>query len=191
MQDDLDVLVRQAKRIRNVEIMFIPGLLQTPGYARSRSLEAVRNHGFAEDKVDAAVAARIRRQEVLYEEGRDFEFTIMETALLVRSCPPDVMQGQLDRLEIAAGLTGVRLGIIPVDAQLTLVPDMGFLVADDVAFIETPTSQDFLRGTEAATYDQIADGCRAESVTDDAARQLIMKASRRWRSLADGGTSEQ
>lgn len=45
LQDQFDDMVRQAARIRNFEILLIPGLLQIPGYARYRALEAVRVHG--------------------------------------------------------------------------------------------------------------------------------------------------
>ena len=54
IQLDLDAMVRQASVIRNAEALFIPGLLQTAGYARSRMEEAVRMHAFDEAGVDAA-----------------------------------------------------------------------------------------------------------------------------------------
>jgi transcriptional regulator with XRE-family HTH domain len=183
IQEDLDELVRDSKVVRNFEVMFVPGLLQTPGYARYRYLQSVRVHGFPAEQVEESVGARIRRQGVLYEGEREFEFVIMETALLVRSCPVPVMLEQLDRLQSGAGLPRVTLGIIPLDAELAVTPDMGFLVADDTAYIETPTSEDFLYGEEAAKYGRIADELRAEAVTGEAARDLIMAASRRLREL--------
>ena len=62
--------MRPASRIRSVEIMLIPGLLQTPDYARYRALEAVRLHSTAAEQVDETVVARIRRQEVLYDTSK-------------------------------------------------------------------------------------------------------------------------
>lgn len=67
LQVSFDELVRDAAVIRDFEIMLIPGLLQTQQYARYRALEAVRLHGTDESKVDVVVAARMRRQEVLYK----------------------------------------------------------------------------------------------------------------------------
>jgi transcriptional regulator with XRE-family HTH domain len=183
IQEDLDELVRSAKIVRNFEVMFVPGLLQTPGYARSRYLQSVRVHGFPAERVEESIGARIRRQGVLYEGQREFEFVLMETALLVRSCPAPVMLEQLDRLQSAAGLPRVTLGIIPLAAELAVTPDMGFLVADDTAYIETPTSEDFLFGEEAAKYGRIADELRAEAVAGEEARDLIMGASRRLRMI--------
>ena len=98
LQAEYDTLVRDAKRVRNFEIMLIPGLLQTPDYARYRALEAVRLHGRRADERGATVAARMRAGEVLYDTGKTFEFIITEAALRYLLCPPRVMLGQLDRL---------------------------------------------------------------------------------------------
>lgn len=183
VQGDLDSLVRQARRVRNVEVVLIPGLLQTPDYARYRLREAMRISGEDDSQLEAVIAARMRRQEVLYEGGREFEFIIAEAALLVRTCPAQVMLGQLDRLSVASGLSDVMLGIIPLDSELTITPTMGFLIADDIVYTETPTSDDLLLGEEAAAYARIADGLAAQAVTGDAARELITVAGHRCRSL--------
>ena len=82
----------------------------------------MRLSGDPESQVEAAVAARMRRQEVLYEAGREFEFILMEVALLVRNCPAEVMLGQLDRLMGITGLRNVTLAIVPLDAMLTARP---------------------------------------------------------------------
>jgi transcriptional regulator with XRE-family HTH domain len=181
IQDDLAEIVKLARRIRNVEVTVIPGLLQTPGYARYRALEAVRVHGFAEDGVEPAVAARMRRQEILYEPGREFEFIITEAALRLRLCPPQVMLGQLDRLAGLSGLAGISLGIIPFDAELPVAPMLGFMMLDDVAYVETHTSEDLLAGPEAAQYQAIADGLAAEAVAGDDARRLLASAADKLR----------
>jgi len=174
LQRDLDAMVRQASRVRNAEALFIPGLLQTAGYARSRMEEAVRVHGFDQAGIDAAVAARLRRQEALYDVGRTFEFIICDAALQVLLCPPEDMAGQLDRLLMVSGLPNVTLGIIPLHQRLSVAPMHGFLIADDVTYIETHTSQLILTGEESAQYARIADGLLAESVTGEEARDLIV-----------------
>ena len=98
LQTDFDTLVRGGAVIRNFQTFLIPGLLQTPGYARARAMEGVRFHGTDPGKVEETVAARMRRQQVLYDVGKRFQFTIMDAALRYLLCPPDVMRGQLDRL---------------------------------------------------------------------------------------------
>lgn len=177
LQAEFDALVRGATRIRNFQIMLIPGLLQTPDYARYRALEAVRLHGTPSEGVNDTVAARMRRQEVLYDTGKTFEFVICEAALKYLLCPEDVMRGQLDRLLGVLGLDHVSFGIIPPGRELAIAPMAGFLVADDVTVVETFTSSDTLRGDESAKYGEIMDGLMAEAVTGNEARRLILAAA--------------
>jgi predicted butyrate kinase (DUF1464 family) len=91
LQTSFDELVRNAARIRDFQMTLIPGLLQTPDYARYRALEAVRVHGTAADKVDEMVAARMRRQEVLYASGKQFEFLVLEAAFRYLLCPAGML----------------------------------------------------------------------------------------------------
>jgi transcriptional regulator with XRE-family HTH domain len=177
LQAEFDKLVRDAKRIRNFEVMVIPGLLQTADYARYRVLEAVRVHGFAESEVEKAVTARMRRQEALYDAGKTFEFIVCESALRYLLCPPQVMAGQLDRLLTVSGLGNVTLGIIPPGVELDVAPMVGYLTVDDVTVVETFTSEDKFTGAESATYDRISAALMAEAVTGDEARRLITAAA--------------
>lgn len=177
LQSDFDALVRPASRVRDFQIMFIPGLLQTPDYARYRALEAVRLHGADPARIDETVAARMRRQEVLYDTAKSFEFVIAEAALRYLMCPPDVMLGQLDRLLTVLGMRHVALGVIPPGRELAIGPMVGFLMADDVTVVETFTSADTLRGPESAKHAEIMDGLMAEAVTGDEARRLITAAA--------------
>jgi transcriptional regulator with XRE-family HTH domain len=177
LQAEFDKLVRDAKRIRNFEVMLIPGLLQTADYARYRVLEAVRLHGTDPEKVEETVARRMRRQEALYDTSKTFEFIICESALRYLLCPAQVMAGQLDRLLAISGLGNVTLGIIPPGVELAVAPMVGFMTVDDMTVMETFTSQDEYIGPESAAYDRIADGLAAEAVTGDDARALITAAA--------------
>jgi transcriptional regulator with XRE-family HTH domain len=177
LQVKFDDLVRDAAVIRNFQIMLIPGLLQTPDYARYRALEGVRLHGTDESKVEETVAGRMRRQEVLYDTRKSFQFTVCEAALRYLLCPPQVMRAQLDRLLGVLGLSNVTFGIIPPGRQLNVTPMAGFLMADDITVVETFTSADILRGEESAKYGKFADLLMSQAVTGDDARSLIMAAA--------------
>ena len=87
------------------------------------------------------------------------------------------MLGQLDRIAGLSGLAGISLGIIPFDAELAVAPMLGFMMLDDVAYVETHTSEDLLAGPEAAQYQAIADGLAAEAITGDEARWLMAAAA--------------
>ena len=177
LQGDFDALVRASTHIRSFQIMLIPGLVQTPDYARHRALEAVRLHGTDPDKVDETVTARMRRQEVLYDTSKTFEFIITQAALDYLLCPPDVMTGQIDRLTGLIGMGHVTFGIIPAGIVLAAAPMVGYLMVDDVTVVETFTSADTLTGEESAKYGDIFDGLMAQAVTGDEARRLLTAAA--------------
>ena len=190
LQAEFDALVRGAKRIRNFEIAFIPGLLQTEDYTRYRALETVRLHGAAAEGVDAAIAARRARQDVLYEEGKTFEFVITEAAFRLLPCPRPVMLAQLDRLMTASTLANVTLGIIPFDVELNVMPMVGFLSVDNLTVAETFTSEDAVGPTESKKYREIFALLMAEAATGDEARRRIAAAATGLREES-GGAVEQ
>jgi transcriptional regulator with XRE-family HTH domain len=130
MQDAISEIEGDTAFLRNFESVFVPGLLQTPEYARSRLAEQLDEIGAADD-VDEAVAARMQRQQVLYRTGRRFHFVITEAVLRYRLCPPEVLAGQLDRLVSLSTLTTIRFGVIPFEAQLPVAPVHGFYLYDE------------------------------------------------------------
>jgi hypothetical protein len=184
LQVDYDTRVRRATRIRNFELSVIPGLLQTADYARYRALDAVENYGFDPERVDETVAARMLRQQVLGDTTKTFEFIITEAPWRgVLACPPAVMLAQVDRLQGVLGIPNITLAIIPADRQVPYLPMHGFLLMDDEVDIELHVSIDELPKHEAADWDAVADKLRAEAVTGDEARHLLIRASDHLRTL--------
>jgi hypothetical protein len=125
MQEAISEIEGETAFLRNFESVFVPGLLQTPEYARSRLAEQLEEIGAADD-VDEAVAARMQRQQMPYRTGRRFHFVLTEAVLRYRLCPPEVLAGQLDRLVSLSTLTTIRFGVIPFEAQLPVAPVHGF-----------------------------------------------------------------
>ena len=173
VQDDYDRRVRAAKRMRAVSPLVVPGLLQTEGYARALITQSADIWGI--DDVDATVAARMRRRDVLYTD-RTFEFLMTEAALRMLPVPGDVMLGQLDRLA-SLDLPNVVLGIIPLGARLPLVPQNNFMLADDAATVEAHGGEDTLGERESAVYAQVFDRLMGVAVTGDAAHRIIAAAA--------------
>ncbi|HWF81600.1 MAG TPA: helix-turn-helix transcriptional regulator [Streptosporangiaceae bacterium] len=116
--------------LRVFEVAIVPGLLQTADYARHvfSAMAALKN---LPDDTGTAIAARLERQRVLYDPRKRFHFVITSGALRARTCPAEVMRGQLDRLIVATTMERVRLGIIPDHAQLIVPPMHGFWILDD------------------------------------------------------------
>jgi hypothetical protein len=174
-----DEQTQAARLVRNADPMLVPGLLQTYGYARSVIAQATLLYGPTD--VDAAVAARMQRQQVLYDTTKTFEFVFSEAALRMRVCSAEVMLGQLDRL-YTLEMPHVTVGIIPFDAELRLMPYNTFTLLDDDLSVETLAgSSEESGGDASAIYHKVFDLLMAEALTGDDARQLIRSAVERLR----------
>ncbi|WP_129307779.1 helix-turn-helix transcriptional regulator [Streptomyces sp. L2] len=130
VQDTWNLEVGRSRAIHAWEESVVPGLLQTADYARHIFLRYADLQGSARD-TDAAVRARMRRQEWLYQPGRKFHVLVWEAALYALICPPSVLAGQLDRLAGVIGLDAVELGVVPLTAPLKVPAANGFWILDD------------------------------------------------------------
>ncbi len=100
-QDSWRPLYEQTLLFRVYETTFIPGLLNTAGYAAA-ILKFWAGLMSLPGDIETAVAARMDRQNVLYSGQRRFLFVIEEQALRTRVGDADVMAGQLDRRRAVA-----------------------------------------------------------------------------------------
>ncbi|MYS10370.1 helix-turn-helix domain-containing protein, partial [Streptomyces sp. SID6041] len=121
MNEALTAEINRASEIRVWEEAVIPGLVQTPEYAR----HVVQRYADLLDVtrgVEDAVRARAQRQQWLYQPGRKLRVLMWEAALRSLICPPSVLIAQLDRLTGMAGMDTVELGIVPFAAPVKIVP---------------------------------------------------------------------
>ncbi|MEI5010469.1 helix-turn-helix transcriptional regulator [Streptomyces sp. PmtA] len=109
---DFISLESQASTARTLETSVVPGLLQTPDYARAVTRSALE--GVPTATVDSLVEVRIARQRVLRAE-RPLTFSaVLDEAVLRRQVGGrEVMRGQLRRVLEMAQLPHVRLQILP------------------------------------------------------------------------------
>ncbi|MFF4629826.1 helix-turn-helix domain-containing protein [Streptomyces griseorubiginosus] len=112
---DFISLESQASEMRTLETSVVPGLLQTPEYARAVTRAAV--DGLDDERLDALVEVRLARQDVLRAE-RPLELSaVLDEAVLRREVGgPEVMTRQLHRLMEAARLPQVCLQVLPFTA---------------------------------------------------------------------------
>ncbi|MFG2026833.1 helix-turn-helix domain-containing protein [Streptomyces sp. NPDC048825] len=109
---DFISLESQAGAMRTLENSVVPGLLQTPEYAREVTRAAL--DGLPDGKVDALVEVRLARQEVLRSETPLRLSAVLDEGVLRRSVGgPEVMARQLRRLRDAARLPHVRIQVLP------------------------------------------------------------------------------
>ncbi|MFF5480431.1 helix-turn-helix domain-containing protein [Streptomyces sp. NPDC012935] len=115
---DFISLESQASAMRTLETSVVPGLLQTPEYARAVTRAAVGGlDDDADERLDALVAVRLARQDVLRAEPPLELSAVLDEAVLRREIGgPEVMERQLRRLMEAARLPQVRLQVLPFAA---------------------------------------------------------------------------
>lgn len=167
--------------MHNVETVVLPGLLQTAEYARFRFETGLAYRGSHVD-VDAAVAIRMERQQILYDRTKTFHFIVSDAALHYRLCDADVMEGQFDRLLGVAGMRRVRLGVIPFERQYEVkAPLHGFAIYDDATvIIETITAAvTLVEPSEVETYVALFAEYANMASYGGAARALISRAMKR------------
>lgn len=90
----------------------VPGLLQTPAYAR----EVFACADLEDAELTAAVAERMARQAVLYDPARDIRLLFGEAALRWPIASMATLAAQLDRLTLFAADRSVRFGMVPFSA---------------------------------------------------------------------------
>jgi transcriptional regulator with XRE-family HTH domain len=172
---------QNATTIRIVDLMAVPGPLQTGPYARAVFATQADLLDIPAGDIDDAVAVRMRRQQVLYDSTKTIDILIAEAALLHPVCAPAEMVAQIDRLVSATSLPGVRVGLLPAYRPLPHLLPHGFWIVDDVVFVEKVTGEDRETDPEqVAVYERLADRLWSVAITGDDARALLMSVGRRW-----------
>ena len=165
---------------RVYESMIIPGLLQTPGYARA-VLEAANRRDGSAASIEDAVEQRMRRQELLYRRDKRFRFVVAEAALHHRRGDRDTMTAQMDRLLTVAELSNVSLGIIPFDSSPPYLPLHGFWVQDNTSVVVETVSAELTltHQSEIEQYLHVFQMASAGARFNSEARSLISGAVKR------------
>jgi hypothetical protein len=141
-----------AELIRTYEIQFVPGLLQTPDYARAVTRLGRGERPLPTAEIDRLVALRKTRQQILEGSNPARLWAIVDEAVLRRPIGGRaVLRAQLEHLAEVSRLPNVTLQILPFSAggytstggAFTL---LRFADADlpDVVYIEHLTSAVYL-----------------------------------------------
>jgi transcriptional regulator with XRE-family HTH domain len=154
----------------------IPGLFQTAAYC-SAMLSFWMGFLDAHDDLDAAVAARMERQRVIYRADKRFAVILEEQALRTWFGTAEIQAGQLGRLLEVMSVPTVSLGIVPMMTERTAVASAGFWIFDgSLVALETPTASiEVARPQEIELYTRMFEHLKASAVHGAAARALIIK----------------
>ncbi|MEU7021567.1 helix-turn-helix transcriptional regulator [Streptomyces sp. NPDC046203] len=113
---DLAELEHHALYMRAIDMLYVPGLLQTPAYAKELILGRVSRL----PEVEIRVEHRMRRREIFDRpQPPEFQALIHEAALRMRYCRPETMREQLDFLIDASSWPGVSIQVVPFSRQIT------------------------------------------------------------------------
>ncbi len=102
---------RQAHTLRGWDPLLVPGLLQTPDYART-ILEAYP--GVTDERVQELLTARLERQKILARDTPPPLWTVLDEGVLHRGVGgPDIMRDQLAALLTASEHRNISIQVVP------------------------------------------------------------------------------
>ena len=167
----------EAAILRTFEHTLVPGLLQTPEYARA-VLATLPNT--SDDDIDALVAARLGRQAVLQRENPPIVWVLMDEWAVRRPVgPPDLMRAQRAHLVEMSRLPNVTIQVVPYSAGGHVGLQGAFTIADlgdSGAILYLETAADGQTIEDAAIVSQVSlrfDSLRAEALPKRATRELL------------------
>jgi transcriptional regulator with XRE-family HTH domain len=165
-QHEIADLEQSAHTICVFQPVMVPGLLQIADYAR-RVMEMTYTAG---PDIAPAVAVRMERQTILYDQAKRFEFIITEGALRWRPGPPEMMRAQLDRLISVATLPNVTLELVPLgETPIPLLHPFVLFDMEGEALVTAETYSTELQirdPSDVARYRQVLDRLRTAAVPD-------------------------
>lgn len=183
-----------ATTIRDYQQILIPGLLQTPEFARARTDSAAVLEDLSNGTPDGIVAGRMMRQRMFRRPGGpDYEAIIDEVAIRRLAAPPAVVKKALYHMAtLVNDNPKITLRVLPVDARIEgyAIPRTSFTIytftdPDDptVVAINTGTTELFLTEPgDVALYELLFDRLRKEAMPGPQSLDLITDTAAR---LAD------
>jgi hypothetical protein len=176
-QQEIAALEASSEVIRNTQHI-VPGILQTAEYAR-HALSLANVSG--QTDIAAAVAARMRRQEAIYDPSRRFEYVLPEAALRLRLADdPAVARAQADRLISLDTLPNISIAVLPFSVPQPAWPSAFVLyeIPDEPLVVIETLTDEVVIGDErqVSVYREAFAQLRAAAVTDEEAHRLIRVA---------------
>ncbi|GAA2621878.1 helix-turn-helix transcriptional regulator [Actinomadura fulvescens] len=171
-------LWERTRHFRIYSSWLVPGPLQAEPYIRALLASTQARRGLVDD-IDEATAVRVAKQHVIREGDHRFAIVLEESVLRTRIGGVGVLAEQLRHLLDVMALPSVSLGIIPMDADRSLLRpvEMFFMFDDDQVSAEFVSG--WLRVTapgEIAMYAHTF-GLLAElAVHGERARRLVNEA---------------
>ncbi|WP_460305238.1 helix-turn-helix domain-containing protein [Actinocorallia aurea] len=178
----------EASAFWSFEPLLVPGLLQTPEYARS----VLRTANHLAD-LDEMIDARIRRQAALsVEDAPMLVCLIAESALRHSVGGPEVMYAQCLRLLKEGERENIVIHVVPDTARACAGFMSGFMIADiggrQLAYVDNQVAGEVAERPEDITrLHRWFDLFRADSLSRDESTALISRTAETWKALCGAG----
>lgn len=181
-----------AKTIREFQMTFVPGLMQTPEFTHAR-LDAERQMGLTGFVSDKVVEARGQRQRMLRRPGGpEYHVIIDELAIRRAAAPADILKAQLYHVAARAnGEPKTTVQVLPIDATIDnyAVPRSAFSVynfpdpGDPVIVAVDTVTDDLILTDELAVkrYDDLFACLHAAALPVDDSLDLLIATGNRLR----------
>lgn len=174
-----------AETVREFQMTFVPGLLQTPEFTKAR-IEAEKRAGPAGYSADKVIEARNQRQRMLRRPGGpSYDVIIDELAIRRVAAPPEVLKAQL--YHVAARVNGepkTNVQVLPIDAVIDgyAVPRSAFSIytfpdpGDPIVVAVDTVTDDLILTEDAAVkrYDELFDRLRAAALPVAESLELLI-----------------
>jgi transcriptional regulator with XRE-family HTH domain len=168
----------------------VPGLMQTPDYARAMHEAGIPR--LDPQRIDKLIEVRLTRQRLLTKTPRVRLDAVLDEAVLHRVVGgPAVMRAQLDRLSELANLPNVKMQIIPYSVGAHPAMDSTFNILDfatpvaSVVYVEGLVGWIYVeRQQDIDRYRLIFDHLRTVALNPQETNELILKISAEYRALA-------
>ncbi|MBV9380907.1 MAG: helix-turn-helix transcriptional regulator [Streptosporangiaceae bacterium] len=185
-----------AVSLRTFQHSLVPGLLQTPAYARA--VLSTRPNTSDED-VEKLVAARLARQAVLERENPPILWVLLDEGVLHRPvASASVMYDQLMHLAEISRLPNIAIQVVPYDAGGHSGLLGAFVIADldsSVSIVYLEDASDGRVTEDASAVTQVTlrfDTLRSEALPKGASRDMIASvAEERWKGSAPSPGAHQ
>jgi transcriptional regulator with XRE-family HTH domain len=171
----------KAKSLRNLQHSLVPGLLQTPSYARA--LLGTRPNT-SEDEVEQLTTARLDRQLILGRDNPPLLWNLIDEAVLHREVGGSkVMHDQLLHIAEASERPNITVEVIPYGTGAHSGLSGAFVIADfvdapSIVYLETANGGQIVETPSAIEEDVlIFDSLRADALPRRQSRDLIMKVA--------------
>ncbi|WP_301323071.1 helix-turn-helix domain-containing protein [Actinomadura rupiterrae] len=173
-------LEESAALIRTYELQFVPGLLQSEGYARAIIQQG--NAGAPESEIEQRVSLRLQRQERLTAPDAPRLWAVLDESALKRPIGgPEVMRGQLEHLIEVSKLPNVTIQVMPFKFGAHAAEGGAFTILrfpeqdlPDVVYVESLTGAMYLdKRDDVDTYLQAMERLSVDSATPEHTVELL------------------